>query len=51
MIQNLRVKQRLPFIPLLRQKKGGICAIIDAEHAFDTGYARKLGVDVDNLII
>ncbi|MBL7713772.1 MAG: recombinase RecA [Chitinophagaceae bacterium] len=33
------------------QKKGGICAIIDAEHAFDTNYARKLGVDVDNLII
>jgi recombination protein RecA len=33
------------------QKKGGVCAIIDAEHAFDTGYARKLGVDVDNLII
>jgi recombination protein RecA len=33
------------------QKKGGICAIIDAEHAFDSGYARKLGVDVDNLLI
>jgi recombination protein RecA len=33
------------------QKKGGICAIIDAEHAFDAGYARRLGVDVDNLII
>ena len=33
------------------QKKGGICAIIDAEHAFDSGYARKLGVDVDSLII
>src|SRR6476620_7243558 len=33
------------------QKKGGICAIIDAEHAFDAMYARKLGVDVDNLII
>ncbi|MEI8278775.1 MAG: recombinase RecA [Bacteroidota bacterium] len=33
------------------QKKGGICAIIDAEHAFDSAYARKLGVDVDNLII
>jgi recombination protein RecA len=33
------------------QKKGGICAIIDAEHAFDANYARKLGVDVDNLII
>lgn len=33
------------------QKKGGICAIIDAEHAFDAAYARKLGVDVDNLII
>lgn len=33
------------------QKKGGICAIVDAEHAFDSGYARKLGVDVDNLLI
>ncbi|RZL16275.1 MAG: recombinase RecA [Pedobacter sp.] len=33
------------------QKTGGICAIIDAEHAFDASYARKLGVDVDNLII
>jgi recombination protein RecA len=33
------------------QKNGGICAIIDAEHAFDASYARKLGVDVDNLII
>lgn len=33
------------------QKKGGICAIIDAEHAFDAAYARKIGVDVDNLII
>lgn len=33
------------------QKVGGICAIIDAEHAFDAGYARKLGVDVDNLLI
>jgi recombination protein RecA len=33
------------------QKLGGICAIIDAEHAFDSNYARKLGVDVDNLII
>ncbi len=33
------------------QKKGGICAIVDAEHAFDASYARKLGVDVDNLLI
>lgn len=33
------------------QKKGGICAIIDAEHAFDSGYAKKLGVDIDNLLI
>src|ERR1700681_604676 len=33
------------------QKKGGMCAIIDAEHAFDSGYALKLGVDVDNLLI
>src|SRR5215813_12493881 len=33
------------------QKKGGMCAIIDAEHAFDSNYDRKLGVDVDNLLI
>ena len=33
------------------QKKGGICAIIDAEHAFDRFYAEKLGVDTDNLLI
>ncbi|TAL45843.1 MAG: recombinase RecA [Chitinophagaceae bacterium] len=33
------------------QKKGGICAIIDAEHAFDSTYAQKLGVDVDTLLI
>jgi len=33
------------------QKKGGMCAIIDAEHAFDSSYAQKLGVDVDNLLI
>jgi len=33
------------------QKLGGMCAIIDAEHAFDSAYAQKLGVDVDNLLI
>jgi recombination protein RecA len=33
------------------QKKGGMCAIIDAEHAFDSSYAQKLGADVDNLLI
>ena len=33
------------------QKQGGICAIVDAEHAFDRFYAQKLGVDVDNLYI
>ncbi|WP_206932490.1 recombinase RecA [Roseococcus thiosulfatophilus] len=33
------------------QKKGGTCAFIDAEHALDPGYARKLHVDVDNLLI
>lgn len=33
------------------QKAGGIAAFIDAEHAFDQFYARKLGVDTDNLII
>ncbi|OHC74506.1 MAG: recombinase RecA [Rhodospirillales bacterium RIFCSPLOWO2_12_FULL_58_28] len=33
------------------QKKGGTCAFIDAEHALDPVYARKLGVDVENLLI
>lgn len=33
------------------QKNGGIAAFIDAEHALDPGYAKKLGVDIDNLII
>ena len=33
------------------QKQGGICAIIDAEHAFDKYYAENLGVDTENLLI
>ncbi len=33
------------------QRRGGIAAFIDAEHALDIGYARKLGVDVDNLLV
>src|SRR6201999_1375425 len=33
------------------QKRGGTCAFVDAEHALDPTYARKLGVDVDNLLI
>src|SRR3982750_2794286 len=33
------------------QKKGGVCAFVDAEHALDSGYARKLGVDLENLLI
>jgi recombination protein RecA len=33
------------------QKQGGICAIIDAEHAFDKFYAEALGVDTENLLI
>ncbi|MCB0515305.1 MAG: recombinase RecA [Chitinophagales bacterium] len=33
------------------QKKGGIAAFIDAEHAFDKKYAESLGIDVDNLIV
>lgn len=33
------------------QKRGGICAFVDAEHALDPSYARKLGVDVDELLI
>src|SRR5438445_6627456 len=33
------------------QKKGGTCAFVDAEHALDPGYAKKLGVDIQNLLI
>ncbi len=33
------------------QRKGGLAAFVDAEHALDPGYAKKLGVDVDNLLV
>ncbi len=33
------------------QKAGGVCAFIDAEHALDVGYAKNLGVDVENLLV
>jgi len=33
------------------QKKGGVCAFIDAEHALDVGYARKIGVRTDDLLV
>jgi recombination protein RecA len=33
------------------QRRGGICAFIDAEHAMDPSYARRIGVDVDNLLV
>src|SRR5712692_8405908 len=33
------------------QKKGGVCAFVDAEHALDPVYARKLGVNLDDLLI
>lgn len=33
------------------QKKGGICAFVDAEHALDPSYAKKIGVDIENLLI
>ncbi len=33
------------------QKKGGICAFVDAEHALDPSYAKKIGVDVENLLV
>ncbi|MFN3232610.1 MAG: recombinase RecA [Alphaproteobacteria bacterium] len=33
------------------QKRGGVAAFVDAEHALDPGYARKLGVDIDELLI
>ncbi|WP_420002807.1 recombinase RecA [Arenibacterium sp. LLYu02] len=34
-----------------QQKKGGVCAFVDAEHALDPQYAKKLGVDLDELLI
>jgi len=33
------------------QRSGGVCAFIDAEHALDTSYAERLGVDIDNLLV
>src|SRR5438105_9900244 len=33
------------------QRRGGICAFIDAEHAMDPGYAKRIGVDVDELLV
>src|SRR5262249_37389618 len=33
------------------QKRGGVCAFIDAEHALDVGYAKKLGVKTDELLV
>src|SRR4030095_10067589 len=33
------------------QKTGGLAAFVDAEHALDAGYAKKLGVDLDNLLV
>jgi recombination protein RecA len=42
------------FIPEYKseaQKRGGVAAFIDAEHAFDSSYARKLGVNLDDLLI
>ena len=52
MDRNLREKLPWPCIlRLKRQKLGGIAAFIDAEHALDPLYAKKLGVDIDNLLI
>jgi recombination protein RecA len=33
------------------QAKGGLCAVVDAEHAFDSDYAKKMGCDIDRLLI
>ena len=52
MDQKAQVKQPLLYTPLPKhKKKGGICAFIDAEHAFDKFYAEKLGIDTANLLI
>jgi len=33
------------------QKKGGVCAFIDAEHALDPEYSKRLGVDINSLLV
>ena len=33
------------------QKKGGLCAFVDTEHALDPGYAKKIGVNLDDLLV
>ena len=50
--RNPRARPRLALHTVAEgQKKGGICAFIDAEHALDPVYARKLGVNIDDLLI
>ncbi len=52
MVLNLLGKTTLAIHAMAEvQKKGGIAAFVDAEHAFDKNYAAALGVDVDNLLI
>ena len=49
MDRKAQVKQPSPCIAWL--KAGGVCACVDAEHALDPQYAKKLGVDLDELLI
>jgi recombination protein RecA len=49
--RNLPAKPPWLHVIAQAQKAGGAAAFIDAEHALDAGYARKLGVDVDNLMV
>lgn len=52
MVRNRQVRTTLAIHVIAEaQRQGGICAIIDAEHAFDRFYAEQLGVDVNNLWI
>jgi recombination protein RecA len=52
MVRNRLVKPRLTMHAIAEaQKKGGLAAFIDAEHAFDKTYAEKLGIDTENLLI
>jgi recombination protein RecA len=49
---NLPVKTTLSLHVIAEaQKKGGICAFIDAEHALDPEYAKRLGVDINSLLV
>ena len=51
MVQRVPVKRHWFYMSFESTEKGGVCAFVDAEHALDPAYAKKLGVDIDELVI